>query len=138
MVKRHSGTHYCLPRELLEQVRTCAGNLLFQTSCVGDDMFYEPKLKRVQVIGGGGLVRVFQDSDPSQEQAPANGSTRTHRPFIPGLQMLAVAAPGATNCRAAVQLFQARSRVSPPWRHSKTGFSPCFSTLRPTSAPLRE
>jgi hypothetical protein len=91
-----------------------AGNLLSQTSCVGDadDIFYDAKLKRVYVIGGEGFVDVFQPSDTSQEPArlahlPTAPRARTGL-FIPDLQLLTVAAPHTTNRPAAVLLFQAK------------------------------
>jgi hypothetical protein len=91
-----------------------AGNLLSQTSCVGDadDMFYDAKLKRVYVIGGEGFVDVFQVSDTAQElprlaHLPTAPRARTGL-FMPDLQMLAVAAPHTANHPAVVLLFQAK------------------------------
>jgi DNA-binding beta-propeller fold protein YncE len=91
-----------------------AGNLLSQTSCVGDadDIFYDAKLKRVYVIGGEGFVDVFQLSDAPQEPTrlahlPTAPRARTGL-FIPDLQLLTVAAPHTTNRPAAVLLFQAK------------------------------
>jgi hypothetical protein len=91
-----------------------AGNLLCQTLCVGDadDMFYDPKLKRLYVIGGEGFVDVFQLSDSSQEpirlaHLPTAPRARTGL-LIPELQMLTVAVPHTTNRSAAVLLFQAK------------------------------
>jgi hypothetical protein len=91
-----------------------AGDLLFQTACVGDaaDLFYDAKLKRVYIIGGEGFVDVFQVSDTAQEPArlahlPTAPRARTGL-FIPELRMLTVAAPHTTNGPAAVLLFQAR------------------------------
>ncbi|MGO8927826.1 MAG: hypothetical protein ACLQU3_13170 [Limisphaerales bacterium] len=91
-----------------------AGILLSQTLCVGDadDMFYDPKLKRLYVIGGEGFVDVFQLSDTSHEPTrlahlPTAPRARTGL-FIPDLQMLTIAAPHTTNRPAAVLLFQAR------------------------------
>jgi len=89
------------------------GNLLSQTPCVGDadDLFYDAKLKRVYVIGGEGFVDVFQVSDAAKEPArlarlPTAFRARTGL-FIPGLELLVVAAPHTTNGPAALQLFLA-------------------------------
>jgi hypothetical protein len=117
LFKRHSGARYCLPLELLEQVRTRAGNLLLQTSQVGDEMFYGAKFKRAYVIGGGGFVGVFQDSDPSQEPAslahlPTAQQARTGL-LVPALQMLTAATSHALNRPAARQLFKARPLSTP-------------------------
>ena len=104
----------CRKPQLLAVYDTGTGALLSRTPCVGDadDMFYDAKLERVYVIGGEGLVDVFQVSATSPEPArlarlPTAPRARTGL-FIPGLQMLTVVAPQTTNRPAAVLLFQAR------------------------------
>jgi hypothetical protein len=90
------------------------GNLLAQTSCVGDadDLFWDAKLSRVYVIGGEGFVDVFQVSDPAktpERLAHLQTAVRARTGlFLPELAMLAVAAPHTTNPPTAILLFQTK------------------------------
>jgi hypothetical protein len=104
----------CRKPPLLVVCDSRAGNLLSQTSCVGDadDLFYDAHLGRVYVIGGEGFIDVFHLADPSRAPSrlmrlPTAPRARTGL-FIPELQMLAVAAPHTGGNPAAVLLFHAR------------------------------
>ena len=84
------------------------------TPCVGDadGLFYDAKLNRIYVIGGGGFVDVFQLSGQANELMP-KGRLRTAARartglWIPEWQMRAVAAPHTTNGPAATLLFEAK------------------------------
>jgi len=93
---------------------TRAGNLVAQTSCVGDadDMFYDPKLRRVYVIGGEGFVDVFRVPDTAEGPKRLTRLSTAPRArtglFLPELGVLAVAAPHTTRSPASVLLFRVK------------------------------
>ncbi len=104
----------CRKPPCLASYDTQTGKLLSQTSCVGDadDLFYDPKLKRIYVIGGEGYVDVFQVPSTGEEFAriarePTAPRARTGL-FIPELQTLVVALPHTTNGPAAVLVFSVK------------------------------
>jgi len=91
---------------------TSTGKALYQTPCVGDadDLFYDAKLRRLYVIGGGGFVDTFQvplnGDEPKQiAHVPTAPRARTGF-FIPELKLLTIAAPHTTNGPAAILLFR--------------------------------
>lgn len=102
----------------LVEYDTATGHALTETPCVGDadDLFYDATLRRLYVTGGEGFVDVFQATERGAAPKPLAHVPTAPRArtglLIPGLNLLAVAAPHTTHGPAAILLFATKPRGS--------------------------
>ena len=91
---------------------TRSGTFVTAVDIVGDtdDLFYDPKKKRLYVIGGEGFITVIEQQDADHyrplEKMPTSGGARTGL-FVPELGKLFVAVPHRGSQRAEIRVYDA-------------------------------
>lgn len=79
------------------------------TVSVTDDLFYDPAMHRVYVLGGGGQIVTYSQANPDQyseiNRLPSGPGGRTGL-FVPERKELLVAIPSKGNQDASLQIYQ--------------------------------
>ena len=89
---------------------TATGQVVADLASVGDadDIFYDPRTKRMYVIGGEGFIAIFTQVDADQYQltnkVPTAGGAQTGL-FVPEWQQLLVAVPQRDKQDAEVRVY---------------------------------
>jgi len=79
------------------------------TVSVTDDLFYDPAMRRVYVLGGGGQIVTYSQASPdhyTEMNRQSSGPGGRTGLFVPELKELLVAIPSKGNHDASLQIYQ--------------------------------